>query len=328
MANYYGCCKETILKYAKSINYINKKQGKLTDEQKKEIVGEYKNATSVELAERYNVSRGQITKVWYDNNLIGKDRHYYPLNYNYFENIDSSDKAYFLGFLAADGNVTHRNYGNAQSIMRLSLKSEDKYILDIFNFYLNSEKPLYKSKRQNSNYTSYIYTLEIVSDKIAHDLEKYNIVPYKTYKYEMVELKNEFMPHYFRGYFDGDGSISIRNNKIHSPSQYSINICGFIHNLEKMKKYLETQNIKSTIIIENRPSKNNKYDLPFGNLVFCNINEKYKFLKYIYQNKQDIYLHRKEYKANCFFNAIERNYSNRQKIYTNITNAVLNETNK
>ena len=39
-------------------------------------------------------------------------------------------------------------------------------------------------------------------------------------------------------------------------------------------------------------------------------------------------LHRKEYKANCFFNAIERNYSNRQKIYTNITNAVLDETNK
>lgn len=310
--------KTTILNYARKIGYTNKLHAKLSEEQKEKIVNEYNNKTSVELAKLYGVSRGQITKLWYDNNLIGKDRHTYPFNYNYFEEIDSPDKAYFLGFLAADGNVFRKDSKNTQSIVKLSLKSDDKYILDVFNYYLDSKKPLHITEKQNTNYISYIYSLELVSDKIAQDLEKYNIIPHKTYEYEMIQLKDELMSHYFRGYFDGDGSISICNNKIHSPSQYNISICGFIHNLEKMKKYLESKNIQSIIVIEKRKSKNNKYDLPFGNLIFCNINEKYKFLKYIYQNKQDIYLHRKEYRANCFFNAIEQNYSNKQKIYANI----------
>ena len=30
----------------------------------------------------------------------------YSVNDNYFENIDSEDKAYFLGFMMADGNLS------------------------------------------------------------------------------------------------------------------------------------------------------------------------------------------------------------------------------
>lgn len=71
-------------------------------------MAQYNFKTSVELAKEYNVSRGQITKLWHDNNLIGKYRNIYPFDYKYFEKIDSYDKAYFLGFLAADGNVSQR----------------------------------------------------------------------------------------------------------------------------------------------------------------------------------------------------------------------------
>ena len=62
----------------------------------------------------------------------------------------------------------------------------------------------------------------------------------------------------------------------------------------------------------------------FGSLSFVNIKNKYKFLKYIYKDCGMLYMPRKKYKADCFFSAIENNYSNKQNLY----NAVLNETDK
>lgn len=97
MSKIYGCSKNVILNYAKEIGYVNENTGKLSDLQKQEIINKYNLKTSKELASEYNVSRGQITKLWYDEKLCGKDRHAYPFDYNYFENIDSKDKAYFLG---------------------------------------------------------------------------------------------------------------------------------------------------------------------------------------------------------------------------------------
>ena len=197
MAQKYGCNKGTILKYAKEIGYKNQLIGKLNEDQKKEILAQYNFKTSVELAKEYNVSRGQITKLWHDNNLIGKDRNIYPFDYKYFEKIDSYDKAYFLGFLAADGNVSQRKNKESQTIIRLSLQKADRAILDMFKFYIDSDKPLHISTRQCS-YISYIYSLELVSSKMALDLEKYNIIPNKTYDYEIVDLGKEYMSHFFR----------------------------------------------------------------------------------------------------------------------------------
>ena len=318
MAQKYGCDKNTILKYAKEIGYKNQLTATLDENQKKEIISQYNIKTSVELAKEYNVSRGQITKLWYDNDLIGKDKHTYPFDYKYFERIDSDDKAYFLGFLAADGNVFQRENKKSQAIIRLSLQKNDRTILEMFKFYINSDKPLHISTRQCS-YISYIYSLELVSSKMALDLEKYNIKPNKTYDYEIVDLGKKYMSHFFRGYFDGDGCITCKNNAFHTPSQYNISIAGFEHNLLQMQNYLsEKENIQSVIILDNREEKHNKFNMPFGNLVFTNINEKYKFLEYIYQNKQDIYLPRKRYLAECFINAIKKNYANKQNLYNDI----------
>ena len=205
-------------------------------------------------------------------NLIGKDRHQYPFDYNYFELIDTTDKAYFLGLLASDGNVFKRSNKNSQSIIKLSLQQEDKIILEIFKAYLDSQQLLYIHEKINNNYTNNIYTLELVSDKMADDLFKYNIVQHKTYEYSFVKLADNLMPHFFRGYFDGDGSIYCVNDKYHSPSKYNISISGFVHNLTKMKDYLTNIGINSIVVLDKRNEKYYKCSLPFGNLTFTSIN--------------------------------------------------------
>ena len=74
MGKKYNCSSTAILNYAKKINYdVNSnKKYKLTKDQKEKIINSYDLKTSTELSKEYNVSRGMITKLWYDANLSGK----------------------------------------------------------------------------------------------------------------------------------------------------------------------------------------------------------------------------------------------------------------
>lgn len=77
MAELYGCTKDPVLQHAKDIGYnVNaNKVYKLTPKDKQEILeAYYTDATSAELAKKYDVSRGMITKLWYDAKLSGKKR--------------------------------------------------------------------------------------------------------------------------------------------------------------------------------------------------------------------------------------------------------------
>lgn len=74
MGEYYHCDKSSVLNHAKKIGFnVNSiKIYKLSDEDKQDIINSYETMTSNQLAKKYNVSRGMITKVWYDADLKGK----------------------------------------------------------------------------------------------------------------------------------------------------------------------------------------------------------------------------------------------------------------
>lgn len=75
MGEYYHCDKGSVLNHAKKIDYdVNSnKKYKLSKQDKQYIIKMYNTMTSTELAKKFNVSRGMITKIWYDNNLNGKE---------------------------------------------------------------------------------------------------------------------------------------------------------------------------------------------------------------------------------------------------------------
>ena len=74
MSELYDCDKSSVLNHAKKIGFDVKtvQTYKLSEEDKKNIINQYHLKTSSELAKEYNVSRGMITKIWYDANLKGK----------------------------------------------------------------------------------------------------------------------------------------------------------------------------------------------------------------------------------------------------------------
>lgn len=124
---------------------------------------------------------------------------------DYFSIIDTPEKAYWLGFLFTDGSVDHyRSTGR----VRLQLQEADKEILEQFKKDLGLESAIIYDKRQNSTCCS----VEFTDEQIFTDLEKYGIVPNKTYIIDHIPydtVPEQFLCDYARGLIDGDGSIFV-----------------------------------------------------------------------------------------------------------------------
>lgn len=203
----------------------------------------------------------------------------YYFNEKYFDAIDNEHKAYWLGFIYADGSHSCKRYS-----LRICLKKEDAYILKEFykDIGCNREISYFLNKQYNQEY-AYAYVQHPYLSKTL--LEKGvpadksfkiifppdNIVP-ETYKKDFI-----------RGYFDGDGCIS--NPKIYYKISYSIT--GNYDFLNGLKKYL-LKNIKTfTDIPLYKSSNSDVYTLSRGG-----INKVQEFLDYIYEDST-IYLKRK-----------------------------------
>lgn len=157
-----------------------------------------------------------------------------PFKEDYFEKIDSEEKAYWLGFLTADGNVFHRE--KSQPCIRIELSSKDEYILENLKKELELSIDVKKSRKN-------CCILRWHSLKMADDLKKYGVIPNKTKKERFVILDNkELMNHYIRGFFDGDGWVT--NTTSHGKRKGSRKNIGFVSNyqfLESLKQYLSDE---------------------------------------------------------------------------------------
>lgn len=123
---------------------------------------------------------------------------------DYFSIIDSPEKAYWLGFLYTDGSVDH--YGSTGRI-RLQLQVKDREILEKFKSDLNLGCKIIYDKRKNSKCCS----VEFTDEQIYSDLQKYGIIPRKTYEVKEIPYKTipqEYLTSYLLGLYDGDGGLT------------------------------------------------------------------------------------------------------------------------
>lgn len=134
---------------------------------------------------------------------------HYEIDHDYFKKANPN-MYYIIGFIAADGCI----YNNSCCI---TLHNKD---ISILEFIKNEIKYTGKIRRftQRTAYTQnevqeYI-DLRFSSKEIKNDLKKYGIIPRKTMIYKIPEnIPKEYINHYIRGYFDGDGSCCYQKNK-------------------------------------------------------------------------------------------------------------------
>lgn len=154
-------------------------------------------------------------------NCFLRYKHDKTLNHDFFENINNEKKAYWLGFLFADGNISNKN--RKQKSITLLLSSKDKQ-------HLNKFASIFGVSIREYSYDNFEKCVcSITSKKMWEDLVDKSFFPNKTYincgdVFDFVQ--NKFKKDFIRGLFDGDGGISI-NKKTNG-------ICFHITGIEKI----------------------------------------------------------------------------------------------
>lgn len=154
--------------------------------------------------------------------IVLRTRIKYNVNDNIFEKIDTEGKAYWLGFLYADGC----NYqGKQGSVLKLFLAEQDKEHIKKFKLFLGADNPIAISISKDPK-DSDMYGITISSKKICKDLNKLGCTPRKTFtlSFPYNIVPEELVCHFIRGYFDGDGCFSFgvsEKNGLHSISLFT-----------------------------------------------------------------------------------------------------------
>jgi len=236
---------------------------------------------------------------------MGRPRRY-NLNEHYFEKIDSEDKAYWLGFIYADGYIHKRTNSHGQAVLGITL--HEKEPLEKFMTCLQSDKPV-KSYITKGKYNegSVEYKAVIISNKIVSDVERLGVVEQKTFKLSGIpNISDDLIPHFIRGYFDGDGSVFLHTSLSGTGSQYykilGIHICGTKLMLESIRKHLSSfLGDSGKTIYKERRSKNDVWGLKMLSNKRCK-----SFYEFIYPIGTTIYLDRKKKVFEDYFEMYEK----------------------
>lgn len=130
------------------------------------------------------------------------------LDEDFFEDIDTEEKAYWLGFMMADGYVYRKQTKTKDSYMvGIKLQKKDEIIIQKFKKTLKTNARIKKVNSKRGEKTYEAREISFYSEKMAFDLMKNGVIPRKTGKETIPKnLKKRLLSHFVRGYFDGDGS--------------------------------------------------------------------------------------------------------------------------
>jgi hypothetical protein len=182
-----------------------------------------------------------------------KVNHHPNLKINYFKTINTKEKAYWLGFLAADAYITNTR-------LSLQLGEKDRNLLYKFVEIIGANKEKI-TEYENKNYQSPSKRIifELFNKKFVTNLTNLGFKSPKSYNLNFPNFKNEGLDMAFvLGYFDGDGTAGTTE----------ITTCSKNFLIQIIKKF----NIKNKI-------KQNKkiYKLNLGSELFKKLLKNYEY---------------------------------------------------
>lgn len=155
------------------------------------------------------------------------------LNVDFFKKW-SAEMAYVLGYFAADGCM----FVNPRGSRYISFSSTDREILEKIKRMLKSKHKIALRKRYNENWKD-SYSIQIGSKEMYNDLIELRFKPNKEDRLKLPVVPKEYISHFIRGYFDGDGGIScgyFRRRDRHNNMTPYISTCFAHANLSFLKK--------------------------------------------------------------------------------------------
>jgi DNA-binding transcriptional regulator WhiA len=166
----------------------------------KEIVDRYNNGESpYKICTDYNITPSAVyyhlNKSKIQIRKSGHNSRKYNFDNDYFKSIDNDEKAYWLGFIIADGYIQNRG-------LHIELSIVDIDHLEKFKSAINSQHPI------KITHDGKACRISIFSNKLLKTLAKYNIIANKSLKISLPNIDNKLYSSLIRGFFDGDGCIT------------------------------------------------------------------------------------------------------------------------
>ena len=176
---------------------------RLSKEQIEEIKTQYsKGIPLITLQKEYNIGYDRIKNLLKDCENISSAKRLNPnLIENYFENIDSEDKAYWLGWNISDGTITYQP-DKIKFQLELTLKEEDDHILHFLEQDLGVQNKVYTSNKIYKRFS-------LGSKNIIKNLVDLGVTQNKTFTVKVPSFDKQYNAAFLRGLFDGDGGFTV-----------------------------------------------------------------------------------------------------------------------
>ena len=173
----------------------------------------YMDLPTSEISQRLNRT---VNAVKLKAERMGYKKSPYNCDYHYFDNIDTEEKAYWLGFLSADGWISKNNFSSAVGI---ELQYGDIGHLKKFNKSIKGNYQITDRWRKclisNSDKANHTCIIRIFSNYMYDSLEKLGFSDNKSYDVGIPNMRDDLYKHYIRGYFDGDGCFTFTDKSFH-----------------------------------------------------------------------------------------------------------------
>ncbi len=205
----------------------------------------------------------------------------YFIDEDFLDDIDSEEKAYFMGLFYADGS---NNVSRGKAYIKLA--ESDKEILLKLRSIVQPDKPLWFGKRDNPNHQDQ-WMLYFDNKKFSNRLSELGCCTNKTHKIKFPTwIDDRLCSHFIRGYFDGDGHVGIYNNRA------AISIVGTEDFCMSIVNILSKINININKLYDRHKNGNNTRSIQFGGN-----RQVARFLNWMYKDAT-IYMERKFIKYN------------------------------
>lgn len=210
----------------------------------------------------------------------------YTVDSDFFKKIDTEEKAYIVGFIAADGHIDANTYR-----LTIALKNSDYQLLEKIRTAMHSTHPIKRGilrknpYKKTENKILEQCSISINGKDLVQPLINMGLSGKKTYTLsdELIKyIPDNLVRHFLRGYFDGDGNVTW-GTEYSSGFKYIVQVCGnedFLNG--SFQKYFPS----------NCSLYKNKYSKQCYTWKIANKKEVLKFLIYIYDDAH-IYLNRK-----------------------------------
>lgn len=237
-----------------------------------------------EVESKFHVDNTSVYNYMKRHNITYKSGHGRKnfFNQHFFHDIDTESKAYFLGFLYADGWIggVDKNYARPCNI-NLDLSSKDRQILEKYLECIEASGSTHIKDYIASERTykaSPMSLVSLTSVTMADDLVSHGFKGLKPNRISVPELPTDMYRHFVRGYFDGDGCTY----------SSTVSFTGYISFLQSLE-----QIIKMHLEISSPGIRHDYKNKEVGDLQYYEIASRIRLFNWFYDSAS-IYLQRKK----------------------------------